>query len=101
MFETHRDDGRQSFDAPGAKRDVRDNLLDETSLQKNPIGVVPELKESMWLAAVTFYQLLITRDHNIWIKHLNGFQSIFFWHYYHSWQKPPLPRGRKRGDCQP
>lgn len=47
MFETHRDDGRQSFDAPGAKRDVRDNLLDETSLQKNPIGVVPELKESM------------------------------------------------------
>lgn len=47
MFETHRDDGRQSFNAPGAKRDVRDNLLDEASLQKDPIGVVPELKENM------------------------------------------------------
>lgn len=62
MFETHRDDGRQSFNAPGAKRDVRDNLLDEASLHKDPIGVVPYLKESVLLAAVTFYQLSITQD---------------------------------------
>lgn len=62
MFETHRDDGRQSFNAPGAERDVGDNLLDEARLQEDPIGVVPDLKERMLLAAVTFYQLSITQD---------------------------------------
>lgn len=87
MSETHRDDGRQSFDAPGAKRDVRDNLLDEASLQKDAIGVVPELRESMWLAPSISCQSHKTGPDflyllpNIWIKHLNGFQSIFSWHY--------------------
>lgn len=61
MFETHRDDGRQSFDASGAQRDVRDDLLGEASLHKDPVGVVPELKESMGLAAVAS-QLSITQD---------------------------------------
>lgn len=46
MFETHRNDGRQSFNASGAERDVGDNLLDEACLQKDPTGVVPDLQRN-------------------------------------------------------
>lgn len=63
MFETHRDDGRQGFNAPSAEGDVGDNLLGEACLQKDPVGVVPELKKGMLLAAGS--QLSITRCHHI------------------------------------
>lgn len=46
MFETHRNDGRQSFNAPGAESDVGDNPLDEARLQEDPVGVVPELQRN-------------------------------------------------------
>lgn len=46
MFETHRNDGRQSFNPPGTECDVGDNLLDEACLQKDPVGVVPDLQRN-------------------------------------------------------
>lgn len=82
VLETHRDDGRQSFYAPGAEGDVGDNLLDEARLQKDPVGVVPELKKCMLLAAVALS--VSCQSHmmgpdflhlNIWIEPLNRIQT--------------------------
>lgn len=48
MIGSYRDDGRQSLYGPSAQSDVWENVLLKACFQKNPIGVVPDLKKNYY-----------------------------------------------------
>lgn len=81
-FNTHRDDGSKSLDGAGAQCNVRNNVLGKACFQEDPIGVVPDLKETNTSIETVSYRQVNNRGllvrFDVIFKELNGKMVLMY-----------------------